>query len=86
MVMKTVCYSGDHPALPLETVNYPRPLVLNRLYLEMSPQHWIPLYPFVNANYCEHCEQQETFFVDRWGGPGKKALSRALNAVTVLSL
>lgn len=77
MIMKTFCYSGDHPALPLEIVKYPSPLSLKRLYLETEPGQWITLYPFLSAQHCRECKQLETFFIDRWDGLGKPAILKS---------
>ena len=68
---------GDHPALPKEEIMFPEPLSKNRLYIEVSQDKWICLYPFVTFSYCLECKTRETFFIDRWQGIGKPAMLKS---------
>jgi type I restriction enzyme M protein len=67
-ILDTLVYSGDHPGLRQERIKYPKALPKDKLYLELQPEKWVPLYPHVSVQYCPSCKTRETYFVDRWDG------------------
>jgi len=76
-ILETLVYAGDHPGLRLEKVNYPKALPKGLLYLELSKDNWIRLYPHINVQYCPSCKTRETYFVDRWDGIGNKVVLKS---------
>lgn len=65
VVTRILNYVGDHPALPQDQLQYHRPLKKNDIYLEIEPDSWVPLFPFVSAQNCPECRTREVYFVDR---------------------
>lgn len=72
-ILDTLVYKGDHPGLKQERVEHEQTLPKNKLYLETSDENWVNLYPLMSVRYCPQCENRETYFYDRWDGPGHKA-------------
>jgi type I restriction enzyme M protein len=69
-VLRTLLYTGDHPGLRQELVTLPQSLPKDKLYLTLSEDVWVPMYPLVNVQYCPQCGSRETYFIDGWNGPG----------------
>ena len=65
-------YSGDHPGCRRVFKEYAGQLNKGDLYLVVSDQKWIPLYPFVAVLHCPHCKMRETYFIEAWS-PGNTA-------------
>lgn len=65
-ILRCIRYMGDHPGLQQEQLNYPKPLKRGDLFLELGPQEWVPLYPFIAALHCPECKMRETYFIDKW--------------------
>jgi hypothetical protein len=66
VVVQTLQYTGDHPGLQQERLEYPEPLKKNDLYIDCGVGTWTPLYPFVSACYCRSCGIREVYFIDYW--------------------
>lgn len=77
VVAQTLRYVGDHPGLPQEVIEYRKPIKKNDLYIESRTDEWLPLFPFITVQICPTCKTRETYFIDRWNGPGKKAALRS---------
>jgi type I restriction enzyme M protein len=71
-IFDTLEYVGDHPALPKTRASYPKSLPKQKLYLEMTKNTWVSLYPFVSIQVCPSCKTRETYFIDRWDSTGNK--------------
>ncbi len=65
-ILKCLRYTGDHPSLPQEEVVFHRGLPRGDLFLELTPNSWVPLYPFIATKTCSDCKAKETYFVDLW--------------------
>ena len=65
-------YAGDHPVCKRVCREYAGQLKKGDLYLVVSDQNWISLYPFLAVLHCPHCKMRETYFIDAWS-PGKTA-------------
>ncbi len=65
-LLKCLRYMGDHPSFPQEEVVFHKGLPRGDLFLELDPQSWVPLYPFIATKTCSHCKARETYFVDLW--------------------
>jgi len=72
-LVHTLRLVGDHPALPQERLEYPGLLTRNDLYVQVGEESWSSLFPFITVRLCPHCKARETYFIDRWEGPGKPA-------------
>jgi hypothetical protein len=59
-------YSGDHPGCRRISKEYAGPLKKGDLYLVVSDEKWIPLYPFVAVLHCPRCKMRETYFIEAW--------------------
>lgn len=59
-------YMGDHPGFIQEIVEFGHALPKNDLYVEVSSDTWISLYPFLTVRSCPHCKSKETYFLDSW--------------------
>lgn len=75
--LETLVYMGDHPGLRPERVSLSSAVPRGKLYLEIQPEVWIPLYPLVSVLYCPSCKTRETYFVDRWEGLGHQILLKS---------
>ena len=64
-VLRTFLYTGDHPGLRQELVTLSEPLPKGKLYLTVSEDVWVPLYPLINVQYCSQCG---------WGGVGRSGM------------
>lgn len=68
-------YTGDHPGLAQEEIDFPRPLHPGDLYIDLGPNGWATLFPFIVARNCPHCKTGEVYFIDKWdSGSGKTSL------------
>lgn len=77
-ILDTLVYTGDHQGLRREQCVYPNtPFTKDVLYIEIDNNKWIPLYPFISVFYCPSCKTRETYFIDRWDGPGKKIILKS---------
>lgn len=65
-VLNTLLYTGDHPGLRQEQVVTSQPLPKDKLYLQLSEDLWVPLYPLVTVDYCTQCGARETYLIDLW--------------------
>jgi hypothetical protein len=72
VVVQTLVYVGDHPGLRQEQTEYQEALTKNDLYLQLRDDYWLPLYPFIIIQDCPRCRYRETYYIDRWDGPGRK--------------
>ncbi len=72
-IMKTLKYEGDHQALQQEKVHYPEPLSKNTLYIEINPDEWVTLFPYISVHSCHKCKLTEIYYIDRWQGGGTEA-------------
>ena len=73
VILDTLRYMGDHPGLTQEKVGFPTPLPRNTLYMELSQERWVSLFPFITVQLCPECHIRETYFIDRWQGQGSSA-------------
>lgn len=71
VILHTLSFNGDHPGLSQEKLEFPYPLPKDTLYIEISPNNWASLYPFITVQYCPLCQTRETYFIDRWQGTNK---------------
>jgi hypothetical protein len=71
VILHTLRFNGDHPGHSQEKIEYPMPLPKDTLYIQLSPDNWAPLYPFITVQYCPQCQTRETYFIDRWQGNQK---------------
>lgn len=76
-VLDTLVYVGDHPGLRQEQKRLADTLPENKLYLELTDQEWVSLYPLISVQYCPDCKFRETYFIDRWEGPGKRTVLKS---------
>lgn len=77
IVVQSLRYVGDHPGMQPEQVEYKEALTKNDLYLQLRDDYWLALYPFLTVQDCPRCRYRETYYVDRWDGPGKKAVLKS---------
>jgi BRCA1 C Terminus (BRCT) domain len=77
--IKLVClrYVGESVAHELEELRHPVPQPRGDLYVELAPQRWVSLYPFILAVNCTRCKAPETSFVDRWSRRDGTALLKS---------
>jgi hypothetical protein len=73
VLLDTLRYTGDHPAFSREKIEFPMPLPKHTLYIEISKDNWLPLYPLISVQYCPECKAEETYFIDGWQGMHKPA-------------
>jgi SHS2 domain-containing protein len=73
VVVRTLVYVGDHPGMRQEQTEYREALTKNDLYIQIRDGYWLPLYPFITVHDCPRCRYRETYYIDRWDGPDKKA-------------
>jgi len=73
VIVQTRRFSGDHPALPQEKLEYPDTLTKGDLYVQVQDAIWVSLFPFISVHNCPHCKYQETYFVDRWNRTADRA-------------
>jgi hypothetical protein len=66
VVLQCKSYMGDHPIHDAATAEYPTPLPEGELYVELQPDRWASLHPFIRVATCPDCSSPETYFVDRW--------------------
>lgn len=59
-------FMGDHPGFIQETLELGHPLPKDDLYIEVSEDTWVSLYPFLSVRSCPECKATETFFIDSW--------------------
>lgn len=76
VTIKSLLYTGDHPGLRQQTVVYPSVLPKQHLYVELTENEWLSLYPFISAQTCPQCKTTETYFIDFWE-PGRKTLLKS---------
>ncbi len=74
VTLRTLRYAGDHPALRREEVRYPEPLP-RTLFIEVAPDSWVRLFPFLSVQDCPRCHSRETYFVDSWKDGGARLKS-----------
>jgi type I restriction enzyme M protein len=70
-VLSTLLYAGDHPGLRQEQVTGPSLLSKHKLYMVLSEDLWVPLYPLMSVHDCPVCNNRETYSIDRWDGLDK---------------
>lgn len=61
-------YMGDHPGMQHKEKRLPESVSEGLLYIEVSQQRWIPLYPMVSVHHCPKCKRRETYMIDKWDG------------------
>ncbi len=64
--LKCLRLNGDGPGFTQERVRFPKALPRGDLMLDLGPQNWTPLYPFILASNCPRCQYRETYFIDQW--------------------
>lgn len=67
-ILETLNYTGDHPGLRQERCVVQKALPKNHLFLEITDEVWVPLYPLVCVEYCSACQTRETYLCDSWNG------------------
>lgn len=77
VVSNTLLYRGDHPGMPQEALTLPEPLPRDSLHLTLAEGEWVSLYPLINVMYCPRCGARETYFIDRWDGPGNTPILKS---------
>jgi len=76
-ILNTLVYVGDHPGLRQEQKKLADTLPENKLYLELTDHEWISLYPLISVQHCPDCKFRETYFIDRWDGPGERTILKS---------
>lgn len=66
IALSCIRYMGDHPGLTQEDIPFSRALHKGDLYVEVGPNNWLPLFPFLSVNSCPACKVREVFFIDSW--------------------
>ena len=74
VLLETSKLVGDHPAHPQESLEYRESLPTEDLYIQILPDYWIPLYPYVTSKTCNSCGNREVYFIDKWN-PRNKVIS-----------
>lgn len=67
-VISTLVYAGDHPGLRQEKLTTSQIISKGKLYLDLSHDFLVPLYPLISVHYCNSCKTRETYMIDRWEG------------------
>lgn len=57
-------HMGDHPALHNETLSSPHPFSKADLILQLAPDHFVSLSPFLTVGVCPQCQHREVYFID----------------------
>lgn len=76
-ILETLAHVGDHPGLRHEQVRLAEPLSRDKLYLELTDQEWVPLYPLVSVQHCPACRTPETYMIDRCDGPSNRVVLKS---------
>jgi hypothetical protein len=58
-------HMGDHPALHHETLSSRHAFGKEQLLLQLAPDAFISLYPYLSVGVCPQCQHREVFFIDR---------------------
>jgi hypothetical protein len=58
-------------------VKWNRPLIKRDLYIEVTENYWVSLFPFIQVLGCDHCKVDEIYFVDRWDGQDSPAIMKS---------
>src|SRR5258708_38256323 len=77
---KIIVYKGDHPALPMDEMLCDSPQVRNHLYIRLSNEDLVSLYPMFSLNYNEQSRRQETYLIDKCGSDGSAVVLRSLES------
>ena len=72
-IVRSLVLRGDHPAWPQDSREFAGLLKRNDVYIEISSDRWVDLYPFITIHTCSMCKMRETFFIDRCDFDKKKA-------------
>lgn len=77
--IKLTClrHMGESPGHEMEELRHPIPQPRGDLYVEVGPDRWVALYPFMLAINCTRCKAPETSFVDRWSRRDATALLKS---------
>lgn len=75
--LKCLRLTGDGPGFTQERVRSPEAVPKGDLLLELGPQNWRPLYPFILASNCSRCQHRETYFIDQWKGEKNTTLMKS---------
>jgi hypothetical protein len=63
-VLDTLVYAGDHPGLRQERIKTNSTISKGKLYLDLSYDLLVPLYPLISVHYCTSCKLRETYMID----------------------
>jgi len=67
-LLDTRIYVGDHQAMPRNQIETDDVLPDQHLYIRISENEWVSLYPLITVQYCPTCQMRETYFVERYDG------------------
>jgi hypothetical protein len=54
--LKCLRYTGDHPGLPQEEIEFDRSPHKGDLFIDLGRQNWVSLYPFITSMNCPNCK------------------------------
>lgn len=73
VIVRSLVLRGDHPSWPQDSREFAGLLKKNDVYIEVGPDQWVDLFPFVTIQTCSMCKIHETYFIDRCNFDKKKA-------------
>jgi hypothetical protein len=73
VIVRSLVLRGDHPAWAQDSRELPRLLKKHDVYIAISADEWVDLYPFITIQTCSMCKVRETYFIDRCDFDRKKA-------------
>jgi hypothetical protein len=77
VIVRSLALRGDHPAWPQDARELPVLLKKNDVYIEISSDEWVDLYPFITIQTCSMCKARETYFIDRCDFGKKTAILKS---------
>jgi hypothetical protein len=70
-------YTGDHPGLRQERVTLAGAVSKDKLYMQVTNEEWVQLYPIISVQYCPSCKARETYMIDRWEAQRKRVVLKS---------
>ena len=85
--LRCLQYVGDHPGLWKENISVPEDMSISqgKLYMELTEDNWLCLYPLISVHYCPMCKTRETYMLDIWNGSRGRALLKSFERGHVLT-
>jgi hypothetical protein len=57
-----------------ERLEYSELVTKSDLYIEITTEKWIPLYPFITVHNCPRCKSREIYFIDKYDNKKNKSI------------